>query len=263
MNRTPLIVMTLVIVAALAIVSALSYNNNKQLQSVAGDVKLLAQKIDKIQKTSDGLITKLNTLPSSGAPSVNEEVASDAYTDISDLVAAGELESAKTKIAEFMKLYGASKMASRVIQLSKELSVVGMDAPTAWGIEKWYQGEKEVSLTGDHTTLLVFWETWCHYCMQEAPNVQARYEKYKDKGLQVLGVTKVNKGSTDEKVAQFIKEKNIGYAIAKEDESLTKYFNVKGIPAAAVVKNGKIVWRGHPASLTDKLLEGYLGIGKS
>jgi hypothetical protein len=37
-------------------------------------------------------------------------------------------------------------------------------------------------------------------------------------------------------------------------------FNVSGIPAAAIVKDGKIVWRGHPARLKpeniDKMLAG-------
>jgi hypothetical protein len=29
---------------------------------------------------------------------------------------------------------------------------------------------------------------------------------------------------------------------------------VTGIPAAAVVKGGKVIWRGHPAQLTDDVL---------
>ncbi len=43
-----------------------------------------------------------------------------------------------------------------------------------------------------------------------------------------------------------------------ETGKLTEYFNVSGIPAAAVVKDGKIVWRGHPIRLTDEMLKNWL-----
>ena len=35
-------------------------------------------------------------------------------------------------------------------------------------------------------------------------------------------------------------------------------YAVSGIPAAALVKEGKVIWRGHPARLTDELLEQLL-----
>jgi hypothetical protein len=35
-------------------------------------------------------------------------------------------------------------------------------------------------------------------------------------------------------------------------------FNVSGIPAAAVVKDGVVVWRGHPARLNNDILTGML-----
>ena len=38
---------------------------------------------------------------------------------------------------------------------------------------------------------------------------------------------------------------------------MSQHFNVSGIPAAAVVKDGKIVWRGHPARLTDEMIQGW------
>jgi hypothetical protein len=35
---------------------------------------------------------------------------------------------------------------------------------------------------------------------------------------------------------------------------MSNAYAVTGIPAAAVVKGGKVVWRGHPAQLTDEVL---------
>ena len=51
---------------------------------------------------------------------------------------------------------------------------------------------------------------------------------------------------------------DLNAATAKENGDLSKHFNVSGIPAAAVVKGGKIVWRGHPGRLSDDMINGWL-----
>jgi hypothetical protein len=39
--------------------------------------------------------------------------------------------------------------------------------------------------------------------------------------------------------------------VAKENGQVAPRFNVSGIPAAAVVRDGVIVWRGNPAGLSE------------
>ena len=36
-------------------------------------------------------------------------------------------------------------------------------------------------------------------------------------------------------------------------------FNVTGIPAAALVKEGKVIWRGHPGRLDDATIDKLIG----
>jgi len=57
----------------------------------------------------------------------------------------------------------------------------------------------------------------------------------------VIGLTRITKSATEEKVQAFIEEKKVEYPMAKEDGSVSRYFNVSGIPAAAVIKDGKVV----------------------
>ncbi len=68
-------------------------------------------------------------------------------------------------------------------------------------------------------------------------------------------MTRLLEGATVDSVWDFIDEHGITYPIAEGSGALADHFNVKGIPAAAMVRDGQVVWRGHPARLTEELLE--------
>jgi thiol-disulfide isomerase/thioredoxin len=190
--------------------------------------------------------------------STKEAEAQAAFSKVNQLVAAGRLDQAKTDMADFMRKYAGTTTARRAARLDQELAVIGKPQPGDWGIEKWYQGESEVDLASDKATLLVFWEIWCPHCRREVPELQKLYETLKGEGLQLVGLTKLTRSSTEEGVRDFIAEQKIGYPMAKENGTASRYFNVSGIPAAAVVKNGKVIWRGHPARLSEEMLKGWL-----
>ena len=59
-------------------------------------------------------------------------------------------------------------------------------------------------------------------------------------------------------VDTFLKGKDVSYPVAKHDGKVNSEFGVGGIPAAAVVKDGVIVWRGHPARLKPEKLKSFL-----
>ena len=55
------------------------------------------------------------------------------------------------------------------------------------------------SLKGS-VVLIDFWASWCGPCRKNNPNLVALYEKFKDKGFEILGVS-VDKSNTDWKSA--------------------------------------------------------------
>lgn len=104
--------------------------------------------------------------------------------------------------------------------------------------------------------ILEFWATWCPPCRTSIPHLNEVYEKFKGKGLEVIGVTDEDKGT----VEAFTKKIPIRYHVGYDNGGrLSKSFGVRGIPHAMIVnKEGKIVWEGHPMSLPESQLEEVL-----
>jgi thiol-disulfide isomerase/thioredoxin/uncharacterized small protein (DUF1192 family) len=245
---------TLVILAVMAVVAiaCAPAEGGDTPSDLAKEIKSLNERVAALEKEIAGM--KANMPPSQAL----EQEAATALQKIQLTLRQGDSEKAKTDLNAFMLKYGRTKIGSRARRMQQELAVVGKDNPADWGITKWFQGESDIKLGGSETTFVVFWETWCPHCKREVPKVEKIYTDLKGKGLQVIGVTKVNKSSTDDKVAEFITANKLSYPMAKENGELSTYFGVAGVPAAAVVKDGKIIWRGHPASVTLQMLEGWL-----
>jgi peroxiredoxin len=91
--------------------------------------------------------------------------------------------------------------------------------------------------------VIVFWATWCPYCVNEIPAVEAYNAKNKEK-VAVLGV---NLQEKKEKVAKFIEKKKITYTVLTDSGgSVGKLFDVQGIPTVvAINKAGEVVYYGH------------------
>ena len=186
-----------------------------------------------------------------------EKAAAELYEAIGKSVRSGDTDDAKAKLAEMKKKYSNTTAYRRARKIERELEVIGKAAPTSLEVEKWYTSEAKIDFASDQPTLLVFWEIWCPHCKREVPKMQATWDKYKGK-IQMVGLTKLTRSAAEEKVVEFLKDNKVNYPIAKENGDLSKHFNVSGIPAAAVVKGGKIVWRGHPGRLSDDMINGWL-----
>ncbi len=239
-----------------------SFSDESEMKALQAKINALEKKINQLEQNSDKRFQAIEkiVLPAQKQDSALDNKAKEEFKSILELISNEQIAPAKEKLTEFLNTYSSTKFASSARKLNQEVAIIGMDIPTDWGIETWFQGKGEIDLKEQTTTLVLFWETWCGYCRREMPKIQKIYTDYKDKGLKVIGLTKVNRSATPEKIIEFIKENAITYPIAKEDGSMSQYFKVRGIPAAALISNNKIVWRGNPARLPDQLLKKYLEI---
>ena len=94
--------------------------------------------------------------------------------------------------------------------------------------------------------MIDFWATWCGPCVAELPNVLKTYQKYHDKGFEIIGV------SLDEdknKLTSFIKEKDMKWPQYFDgkgwENKVSTQYGITSIPATYLLdKDGKIIAKG-------------------
>ena len=98
-----------------------------------------------------------------------------------------------------------------------------------------------------------FWASWCAPCREEIPNIIAAYNKYKDRGLQVIGIAAWDK---PEATLKAIAEEQMPYPqIINSQEIATDLYGIKGIPHIILfAPDGTILARGLRGREIDKRL---------
>ncbi len=174
-------------------------------------------------------------------------------------------------IAEQLKLTAALFAAATAMTftLAAESSLKVGDPAPKLQTGKWVQGEPVKDFEKGKAYIVEFWATWCPPCRASIPHLNETYEKFKDKGLVVIGQ---NCWERDESlVAPFVKKMGdqMTYRVALDDKSGDKQGQMaktwmdaagrNGIPSAFLVDTkGVIAWIGHPMELKPEVIEQVL-----
>jgi peroxiredoxin len=87
--------------------------------------------------------------------------------------------------------------------------------------------------------LLNFWATWCHGCKTEIPWFIEFESKFRDAGLDVVGVSMDDDGWKS--VTPFVAEKKVNYTVVIGDEALGKRFDLGPMPKTILIdRRGRI-----------------------
>lgn len=127
-----------------------------------------------------------------------------------------------------------------------------------------------VSLAGlrGKVVLLNVWATWCGPCRAEIPELRAIHEKYKARGLELVGVS-VDADGSDDAIRAFAQDFKMDYAIWRDPgEGVSATFRMSGVPATFVIdRKGVLRWKATGAvmpgdtSLTNAIERSLSGSG--
>jgi thiol-disulfide isomerase/thioredoxin len=110
---------------------------------------------------------------------------------------------------------------------------------------------QSVELANLHGKVVVvnFWATWCGPCRAEIPGMLDIYEKYRRKGLEIVGISVDRDGW--QVINPLVKKLNITYPVVLGNEQVVDaYGGIDAIPTTFFVdRNGRILLR-HVGSMS-------------
>jgi len=84
-----------------------------------------------------------------------------------------------------------------------------------------------------------FWASWCGPCRDEAPDLQAVYSQFKDKGVEFIGVAYTD---TERTAKAYLDQYKITYPNGMDMQTrISQRYHIQGVPETFIIdKNGNI-----------------------
>ena len=140
------------------------------------------------------------------------------------------------------------------------LTSLAVPAESKITIKKLEESELDaIILAEDDPLVIAFMAAWCSPCIDELPTLNKLYNKFKDQGLKLVGIS-IDVGGADA-LQPIINKLKIDFPVYWYGEKAVLKFNLKAIPLLIFIKQGEIVERlpgKRPESFLDEKIHEFL-----
>ena len=158
-------------------------------------------------------------------------------------------------------------VAAKVAEYERRVgeALIGKPAPPlpfVAAVKKEYFDENTLAL-GGRVTLLNFWATWCAPCIAEMPLLETFWQQSRDRGIDVIGVTKLYDRTSPiagevRAVEAFLEERGTTYPVIIGDRRspIHASYLIGSLPSSILVgRDGKVIDVGAGIKGTQRLME--------
>jgi thiol-disulfide isomerase/thioredoxin len=128
----------------------------------------------------------------------------------------------------------------------------------------------DISQYKGKVVIVDFWATWCGPCLAELPNLKKIYEKYHDRGLEVVGISLDDDGP---ELGKFLKDNDLPWRILHNSEPAkaegkkrgfsdpnAEFYGITGIPTIILIdRHGKVISLDARGEQLATLVDGLIG----
>ena len=186
----------------------------------------------------------------SAVQSLNPEMDSDVFQKVEDNLVAAQPKS------EYVKQFKIQMADIRAKKQAASRTGIGAEAPEIAVVTPKGETIKLSDFRGK-VTMIDFWASWCKPCRMENPNVVRVYNRFKDKGFEVFGVSlDKDKNQWVQAIAQDGLIWKHGSELKFWQSSFVPAYNLDGIPMTYLLdENGIIIAKGLRGEQLEQKLE--------
>ncbi len=159
------------------------------------------------------------------------------------------------------------KLAGKNVAEIEALNEVDFTKPLKMAFIAMNGTKVDISELRGKVVLIDFWATYCGPCIKEMPHVRALYDKYRNQGLEVIGIA-ADGDDAKERVIDILEKKGATWP-QRLDEGLDAsvsyhaLYKITALPTVWLLnKDGVIVDRNARSERLEPLIRKYLGLEK-